>query len=542
MPGRGRDRSASRGEAARHGQRHKPFRRMTLFTRCRATAGEFLAEPAGTPGLPGCGRIILSSLSNRRLFPLASLGRSEQTPDVSLSSSPLQYSLSMTPELSRSLQARHVSMIAVGGTIGAGLFISTGTAIAAAGPAILLSYLMTGALILLVMRMLGEMAPQLPGVHAFPEFVRAVLGPWAGFFAAWSYWYFWMMVVPVEAIAGANILHLWIPAPSGLLGLVLVTAVLALNLLSVHLYGEVEFWFASIKVIALAAFIALGTVYLTSGNRPPSQILSNLTVHGGFAPHGALAVFAGSVTAFFSLTGTEIATVAAAESVDPAHATARNTALLVIRILAFYVLSIAVILCVAPWTDNRPGFSPFALALRTMHHLWANEVMSVIILTAVISTLNSAFFVCSRVLHRLAMYGDAPAWLVVVNGRRVPARSGILCAVAGVTGVTAAIVAPFTVFAFLVNASSSLIVFVYVLVTGAYIKHRRRGIDRHPIDIKTRYQRIPWNGYVAFAGLLGILAAMALTPGLQRGLGFSLLTLLVSSIGYWLLRARGASK
>jgi L-asparagine transporter-like permease len=445
----------------------------------------------------------------------------------------------MTLELSRSLQPRHVSMIAVGGTIGAGLFVSSGTAIAAAGPAILLSYLLTGALILLVMRMLGEMAPQLPGAHSFPEFPRAVLGPWAGFVAAWLYWYFWMMVVPVEAIAGANILHVWIPAPIGLLGLVLVTFALALNLLTVHFYGEVEFWFASIKVGALAAFIALGTAHLLAGGRPASQVLANLTVHGGFAPHGALAIFAGSVTAFFSLVGTEITTIAAAESVDSPHATARNTALLVARILVFYVLSLTVILSVAPWTDNQPGFSPFALALRTMHHLWANEVMSVVILTAVISTLNSAFFVCSCVLHRLAMYGDAPEWLVMVNGRRVPSRSATICALAGVTGVTAAIVAPLTAFAFLVNASSALIVFVYVLVTGAYIKHRR-GIHGHPIDDQAPDQRTPWNGYLAFAGLLGILAAMALTPGLQRGLGFSLATLLVPAVGYWLLRPRGA--
>jgi GABA permease len=443
----------------------------------------------------------------------------------------------MTPALRRSLQSRHVTMIAVGGTIGAGLFVSTGTAIAAAGPAILLSYLLTGTLILLVARMLGEMARRLPGVHAFPEFARAVLGPWAGFVATWSYWYFWMMVVPVEAIAGANILHFWIPAPLGLLGLLLVSFVLALNLLSVHFYGEVEFWFAAIKVIALAAFIVLATSYVLAGNRSVSQILSNLTDHGGFTPHGDLAVFAGSVTAFFSLVGTEITSVAAAESADSTHAIARNTALLVIRILAFYVISIALILCIAPWTDNRPGFSPFALALRTMHHLWANEVMSVIILTAVISTLNSAFFVCSRVLHRLAIYGDAPGWLVILNGRNVPARSAIICGLAGVIGVAAAIVAPLSVFAFLVNASSALIVFVYALVTAAYIKHRH-GIRRHPVEGQTSNHRMPWNGYIAFAGLLGILTAMALAPGLQRGLCFSLLTLLVPALGYWALRPR----
>jgi GABA permease len=173
-----------------------------------------------------------------------------------------------------------------------------------------------------------------------------------------------------------------------------------------------------------------------------------------------------------------------------------------------------------------------------MHYVWADEILSVIILTAVIATLNSAFFVCSRVLHRLAMHGDAPASLVLLNDRHVPSRSVVICALAGVIGVTAATVSPLKVFAFLVNTSSAVIVFIYMLVTAAYIKHRC-GYGLRPGD-GAASNRTPWSGYVAFAGLLGILAAMALTPGLQREFTCSLVTLLVIAMAYRLLRARGA--
>src|SRR5580693_7993896 len=207
------------------------------------------------------------------------------------------------PELSRSLQPRHITMISIGGMIGAGLFVSSSAAIAATGPAIVLSYLITGLLVLLVMRMLGEMAVAHPAVRSFTEFARAGLGNWAGFVAGWLYWYFWMIVVPVEAIAGANILHGW------------------------------------------------------------------------------LSVLAGAVTVYFSLTGAEITTIAAAESKEPARAVARMSSSVIVRILTFYVGSVLLIVAVVPWVNIHPGESPFTLALTTMQFKWASLAMSAIILT-----------------------------------------------------------------------------------------------------------------------------------------------------------------
>jgi L-asparagine transporter-like permease len=445
----------------------------------------------------------------------------------------------MTSELSRSLRPRHLTMISIGGIIGAGLFVGSSAAIAATGPAIILSYLLTGVLILLVMRMLGEMAVALPNVRAFTEFARVGLGPWAGFVAGWLYWYFWIIVVAVEAIAGANILHSWFTAlPAWVLGFGLMAVMTGVNLLSARSYGEFEFWFSSIKVSAIIVFIALAAGYAFGWTSHRAPTFDNLTAHGGFMPKGVITVLAGAVTVFFALTGAEITTVAAAESQEPSRAIAKMTTTVIVRILTFYVLSILLIVTVVPWDQIRVGDSPFTLALLRMDFSWASTGMSVIILTAVLSCLNSAFYVCSRVLFLLAEHGDAPQWLVQLNSRRVPTRSVWVGSIAGVIGVLAAIFSAQTVFAFLVNASGAVMVFVYIIVAAAQIRLRReRERNGAPPPALTMWL-FPWASYAAIAGMLGILCAMAVTPGQSRDLYASLLALAVALGAYQFTRNR----
>ena len=447
-----------------------------------------------------------------------------------------------THELSRSLRPRHVAMISIGGIIGAGLFVGSSAAIAATGPAIVLSYLLTGVLILLVMRMLGEMAVALPNVRAFTEFARVGLGPWAGFVAGWLYWYFWIITVAVEAIAGANILHSWMPPsmplPTWELGLGLMVVMTGVNLMSARSYGEFEFWFSSIKVSAIIVFIALAASYALGWTSHQGPTFANLSAHGGFMPKGILTVLAGAVTVFFALTGAEITTVAAAESQEPSRAVAKMTTSVIIRILTFYVLSVLLIVCVVPWDQIVVGNSPFTHALTTMGYSWASSAMSAIILTAVLSCLNSAFYVCSRVLFLLAEHGDAPQWLVRLNRRKVPTRSVWMGSVAGVVGVLAATFAQQTVFSFLVNASGALMVFVYIMVAVAQVRLRRaRERSGAPLPA-IRMWLFPWASYAAIVGMLGILIAMALSPGEARTqLNFSLITLLVAWLAYRVLRS-----
>ena len=445
----------------------------------------------------------------------------------------------MQTELSRSLQPRHVTMISIGGIIGAGLFVGSSASIAATGPAIVLSYLITGLLVLLVMRMLGEMAVANPQVRSFTEFARLGLGPWAGFAVGWLYWYFWMIVVPVEAIAGANILHGWLGLPPWLLGLVLIGVMTGVNLMSARSYGEFEFWFASVKVAAILVFIALAAAFacgFTSGTGPT---FGNLTHYGGFVPHGWVAVLAGAVTVYFSLTGAEITTVAAAESKEPARAVAQMSSSVIVRILTFYVGSVLLIVTVVPWVRIRPGESPFTLALTVMQFKWASIAMSAIILTAVLSCLNSAFYVCSRVLFVLAEHGDAPQWLVQLNERRVPTRSVWMGSLAGVLGILAAITSSQTVFAFLVNASGALMVFIYMMVALAHIRLRRAREASGAAAPALTMWFFPWASYAAVAGMAAILIAMAFTPGeLAQELRVSVLALAVAVGAYLVVRAR----
>ncbi|HEY4750969.1 MAG TPA: amino acid permease [Steroidobacteraceae bacterium] len=447
------------------------------------------------------------------------------------------------PELSRSLQPRHITMISIGGMIGAGLFVSSSAAIAATGPAIVLSYLITGTLVLLVMRMLGEMAVAQPAVRSFTEFARAGLGPWAGFVAGWLYWYFWMIVVPVEAIAGANILHQWLGLPPWLLGVLLMAVMTCVNLMSARSYGEFEFWFASIKVAAILVFIALAAAFAIGFTSPNGPTFGNLTAYGGFMPKGWVSVLAGAVTVYFSLTGAEITTIAAAESKEPARAVARMSTSVIVRILTFYVGSVFLIVSVVPWVRVRVGESPFTLALTTMQFKWASVAMSAIILTAVLSCLNSAFYVCSRVLFVLAEHGDAPQYLVQLNARRVPTRSVWMGSIAGVLGILAAITSNQTVFAFLVNASGALIVFVYMIIAFAQIRLRReREASGAPAPALSMWL-FPWASYATIAGMAAVLVAMAFTPGeMSSELWSSVLTLVLAAVAFLVVDGRRRSR
>jgi GABA permease len=308
----------------------------------------------------------------------------------------------------------------------------------------------------------------------------------------------------------------------------------AVNLLSARSYGEFEFWFSSIKVAAIIAFILVTAAYAFGLTSSQGATFANLTAHGGFAPKGWVPVLATVTTVFFSLVGAEITTVAAAESKDPEKAVVRMATTITWRILLFYVVSLFLIVCVVAWPAIKPGESPFTLALNTMGFGWGSAVMSFIILTAVLSCLNSAVYVCSRVLHVMADRGDAPRWLVEVNARRVPARSILLGSLVGVIGVIIAIVSPNRVFAFLISTTGTVILFVYLMTAFAHIRLRRR----HP-ETETKAVRVwlfPWLSYLTIGAMLAVLAAMALTPELASQFYFSLLTLVVVVVSYLVFR------
>lgn len=426
------------------------------------------------------------------------------------------------PKLARSLRARHVTMISIGGIIGAGLFVGSSAAIAAGGPAITVSYVLAGLVILLVMRMLGEMASLSPGQGSFTEYARIGLGNWAGFVAGWLYWYFWVVVVAIEAIAGAAIIAKWIPLAQWQICLGLMTILTVVNLMSTRTYGEFEFWFASIKVGAILAFLIVGTGYLIGFAPADAGGLHNLTAHSGFMPHGMVAVLAAITTVIFSLVGAEIAIIAAAESNESTLTISRLTITILLRILLFYVGSVLLIVMIVPWKEVQPGVSPFVTAMGRIGIPGAAEIMNVIVLTAVLSCLNSGVYITSRVLFTLAARGDAPESLIKLSERKVPVRAILLGSSLGYGAVITAVISPSVLFAFLLNTSGAIMLVVYLIVALAQIRQRSTLSPEQVQGLTVRMWFFPWASWLVIVAILAVLIAMAFTSDLASQLYASL--------------------
>jgi GABA permease len=441
-------------------------------------------------------------------------------------------------QLQRGLKQRHLTMIAIGGVIGAGLFVGSGVVIHQTGPAAFLSYAVTGVLIILVMRMLGEMATANPSTGSFADYARRALGGWAGFSVAWLYWYFWVIVVGFEAVAGAKILTFWVDAPLWVLSLALMVLMTATNLVSVKSYGEFEYWFAGIKVFAIIAVLVLGTLYVL-GLWPGQQLdFSNLTSHGGFFPKGVGAIFSSIVVVVFSMVGAEIATVAAAESSDPERAIAKATQSVILRVATFFVGSVFLITCIVPWNDNEVGASPYVAAFKQMGIPYADDVMNAVVLTAVLSCLNSGLYTASRMLFVLAARKEAPQRLVQVSARGVPRWAILFSTVIGFLSVIAAYVSPDTVFTFLLNSSGAVILFVYLLIALSQLVLRRRTPDDQ-LTVKMWF--FPVLTLLAIAGIVGVLVQLGLTDKTRSQLLLSLLSWGVVLVAYAVTKARGGS-
>jgi GABA permease len=376
--------------------------------------------------------------------------------------------------LKKGLKQRHLAMIAIGGVIGAGLFVGSGAVIAEVGPAAFLTYAITGVLIVMVMRMLGEMAVANPSTGSFADYARQSLGGWAGFSVGWLYWYFWVIVVGFEAVAGAKILQRWLPAvPLWALALALLLVMTATNLFSVASYGEFEYWFAGIKVATIVVFLAIGALFVLGLWPGKTMDFSNLTAHGGFFPHGVGALFSGIVVVIFSMVGAEIATIAAAESAEPERGIVKATNSVVLRITIFFVGSIFLLATILPWNSTELGDSPYVSAMERIGIPFAAEIMNLVVLTAVLSCLNSGLYTASRMLFVLAARREAPARMLSVSARGVPAWSILTSTIVGFACVVAAYISPKGVFLFLLNSSGAIILFVYLLISLSQLRMRR---------------------------------------------------------------------
>ncbi|MEO5743022.1 MAG: amino acid permease [Terracoccus sp.] len=440
------------------------------------------------------------------------------------------------PELKKALNQRQLTMIAMGGVIGAGLFVGSGTVIHATGPGAFITYALCGVLIIMVMRMLAEMAVANPSTGSFADYARRALGDWAGFSVGWLYWYFWVIVVGFEAVAGAKVVNFWLPGvPTWLLSLFLMLLMTGTNLISVSSFGEFEFWFAGIKIGAIIIFLICGGLFVF-GIWPNANLdFSNLTSQGGFFPNGGVAITAGVVTVIFSMVGAEIATIAAAESDNPERAVSKAANSVITRIAIFFVGSIFLLSVILPWNSSTLQASPYVAAFQEMGIPYADHVMNAVVLTAVLSCLNAGLYTASRMLFVLAARREAPAGMVSVNSRGVPMQAILASSVVGFLAVIMAAVSPDTVFSFLLNSSGAVILFVYLLIAISQIILRYRTDDSL---LKVKMWWFPALSLITALGIVLVLVQMGLTEDVRIQLVLSLVSFGVVIVLFLINKAR----
>ncbi|MGV2917868.1 amino acid permease [Streptomyces alfalfae] len=415
--------------------------------------------------------------------------------------------------LKAGLKNRHLSMIAIGGVIGAGLFVGSSSGIAAAGPAILISYALVGAMVVLVMRMLGEMAAARPTSGSFSTYADQALGRWAGFSIGWLYWFFWVVVLAVEATAGAVILNGWIPAvPQWGWALIVMVVLTATNLVSVGSYGEFEFWFAGIKVVAIGAFVAIGLLAVFGvlpGSDNPGAGFAHLTDAGGFMPKGAGAILTGVLMVVFSFMGSEIVTLAAGESEDPQRAVTKATNSVIWRIGVFYLGSIFVVITLLPWNHKSiTEDGSYVAALNSIGIPHAGQVMNVIVLTAVLSCLNSGLYTASRMAFSLGQRGDAPKAFARTNARGVPQAAILGSVVFGFVAVWFNYQWKDTVFDFLLNSSGAVALFVWLIISFTQLRMRGIILREEPEKLVVKMWLFPYLTWVTIAMISFVLVYM----------------------------------
>ncbi|MET8806714.1 amino acid permease [Streptomyces sp. NPDC004546] len=444
----------------------------------------------------------------------------------------------MTPGsgLQAGLKNRHLTMIAIGGVIGAGLFVGSSSGIASAGPGILLSYALVGTLVVLVMRMLGEMSAANPTSGSFSAHADRALGRWAGFSIGWLYWFFWVVVLAVEATAGAKILSGWVPGvPQWGWALIVMTVLTATNLVSVGSYGEFEFWFAGIKVVAIAAFIAIGVLAVFGvlpGVHTDKASFGNLTDHGGFLPHGPGSILTGVLLVVFSFMGSEIATLAAGESEDPQRAVTKSTNSIIWRIGVFYLGSILIVVSLVPWNDpSIAEQGSYVAALNSLGIPNAGQIMNVIILTSVLSCLNSGLYTASRMAFSLGQRGDAPKAFARTTSRGVPMAAILSSVVFGFVAVFFNYKYPDSVFLFLLNSSGAVALFVWLVICFSQLRMRRIIQREAPEKLVVKMWLYPYLTWATAALIVFVLGYMLTdTEGASSGRKTVLLSVAVAAV------------
>ncbi|MHB1273745.1 MAG: D-serine/D-alanine/glycine transporter [Rhodanobacter sp.] len=439
--------------------------------------------------------------------------------------------------LRRSLSNRHLQLIALGGAIGTGLFMGSGKTISLAGPSIVLVYLIIGVMLFFVMRAMGELLLSNLAYKSFIDFSTDLLGPWVGFFCGWTYWFCWIITAIAEVIAIAAYAQFWFPGLAPWIpALLCVLLLLGLNLATVRLFGEMEFWFALIKIVAICALIATGLALVVWGFRSPSghaASLANLWNDGGFFPRGVGGFFAGFQIAVFAFVGIELVGTTAAETADPERNLPKAINSIPVRIIIFYMLALIAIMAVTPWRMVEPGKSPFVELFVLAGIPAAASLINFVVLTSATSSANSGIFSTSRMLYGLAEEDHAPKAFARLSRAAVPSTGLLFSCFCLLLGAMLVYLIPnlITAFTLVTTLAAVLFMFVWSLILCAYIAYRRR---RPQLHLASKY-KMPGGVFmcwVCLAFFVFVLGLLALQPDTREALLASPAWFVLLALGY----------
>ncbi|NLU14967.1 amino acid permease [Serratia liquefaciens] len=435
-------------------------------------------------------------------------------------------------QLKRGLKNRHIQLIALGGAIGTGLFLGIAQTIKMAGPSVILGYAIGGFIAFLIMRQLGEMVVEEPVAGSFSHFAYKYWGNFAGFASGWNYWVLYVLVAMAELTAvGIYVQYWWPEIPTWVSAAVFFLAINAINLANVKVYGEMEFWFAIIKVVAIIGMIVFGAYLLFSGMGGPEATVTNLWAQGGFFPNGIMGLVMAMAVIMFSFGGLELVGITAAEADNPQKSIPKATNQVIYRILLFYIGSLTILLSLYPWGKVVEGGSPFVLIFHALNSNLVATVLNVVVLTAALSVYNSCVYCNSRMLYGLAKQGNGPKSLLKVDGRGVPVIAIAVSATATAFCVLINYLIPGRAFELLMALVVSALVINWAMISLAHLKFRAAK-NREGVEPKFKAFWYPFSNYLCLVFMAGILVIMYLTPGIQISVLLIPVWVAILAIGY----------
>ncbi len=445
--------------------------------------------------------------------------------------------------LQRNLTNRHIQLIAIGGAIGTGLFMGSGKTISLAGPSIIFVYMIIGFMLFFVMRAMGELLLSNLNYKSFIDFSADLLGPWAGYFTGWTYWFCWVITGIADVIAIASYSQFWFPdLPQWIPAILCVGVLLSLNLITVKLFGEIEFWFAMIKIVAILGLIGTGLYMVVSGFQSPNgdtASLGNLWNDQGMFPHGLMGFFAGFQIAVFAFVGIELVGTTAAEAKDPERTLPRAINSIPLRIIMFYVFALIAIMAVTPWRDVVPNKSPFVELFVLAGLPAAAAVINFVVLTSAASSANSGVFSTSRMLFGLAQEGDAPKAFEKLSNRDVPANGLYFSCTCLLLGAALMYLIPDLVEAFtlVTTVSAVLFMFVWSLILLSWLTYRKQ---RAALHAASKY-KMPGGRFMCWACLVFfafILVLLSFETDTRQALMVTPIWFLILTVTYQFVRSR----